>query len=58
MFKVLGTPKKDQWREGYRLAEKRDIVFQEYPKKNISKLLDGISDEALESVKYMLKISS
>jgi hypothetical protein len=40
------------------LCEKREIVFKEYPKKNISKLLDGISDEALESVKYMLKISS
>jgi hypothetical protein len=58
MFKVLGTPKKDQWREGYRLAEKRDIEFQDYPKKNISKLLDGIGEEALDSVKYMLKISS
>lgn len=23
IFKILGTPKKDQWREGYKLAEKR-----------------------------------
>jgi len=27
VFKVLGTPKLDQWREGYRLAEKRQIKF-------------------------------
>ena len=25
VFQILGTPKKDQWREGYRLAEKRKI---------------------------------
>jgi len=54
----LGTPKKDQWREGYRLAEKRDIVFEEYPKKNLQKYLDKISDEALEALKFMLKISA
>ena len=35
IFKVLGTPKKDQWREGYRLAEKREINFEDYPKKNL-----------------------
>jgi hypothetical protein len=35
IFQILGTPKKDQWREGYRLAEKREIVFNEYPKRNL-----------------------
>jgi len=30
IFKVLGTPKKDQWREGYKLAEKREIIFNDH----------------------------
>jgi hypothetical protein len=40
------------------LAEKREIVFNEYPKKNLQKHLPGISDDALIAVKNMLKISS
>ena len=58
IFKVLGTPKKDQWREGYRLAEKREMTFEDYPKKNLQKHLDRIGDEALEAIKFMLKISA
>ena len=58
IFRILGTPKKDQWREGYRLAEKREIVFEDYPKKNLQKYLGDISDEALEAIKFMLKISA
>jgi len=58
IFKVLGTPKKDQWREGYRLAEKREMTFEDYPKKNLQKYLDRIGDEALEAIKFMLKISA
>lgn len=58
IFQILGTPKKDQWREGYRLAEKRKIEFNEYPKRNLQKYLHGVGDEALAAIKYMLKISS
>ena len=58
IFKVLGTPKKDQWREGFRLAEKREMTFEDYPKKNLQKHLDRISDEALDAIKCMLKISA
>jgi|TARA_B110000305_G_C19441831_1_gene642360 protein kinase len=57
IFQILGTPKKDQWREGYRLAEKREIVFNEYPKRNLQKYLPGVGELALQSIKYMLKIS-
>ena len=35
VFKILGTPKKDQWREGFKLAEKREMVFNEHSKKNL-----------------------
>lgn len=58
IFCVLGTPRRDQWREGYKLAEKREIVFNEFPKKNLLKYLPGLSDDAHEAIKLMLKISS
>ena len=58
IFKILGTPKRDQWREGYKLAEKRDIKFNEHIKKNLQKHLPDISDPAYECIKLMLKISS
>lgn len=54
----MGTPKPDQWRDGYKLAEKRGIVFKEYPRRNLAKILRGISDEALDAVKLMLRISA
>ena len=34
------------------------MVFEEYPKKNLQKYLDRIGDEALEAIKFMLKISA
>jgi hypothetical protein len=58
IFKVLGTPKKDQWREGYKLAEKREMKFNEHQKKNLQKYLEGCSDSGFEAIKLMLKISS
>lgn len=58
IFKVLGTPKQDQWREGFRLAQKRGIEFQDYPKKNLVKIIDGIGNDAHEALKLMLKISA
>ena len=39
------------------MAEKREIVFNDYPKRNLQKHLHGIGDDALQSVKFMLKIS-
>lgn len=39
------------------MAEKREIVFNDYPKKNLQKHLPGIGDDALQAVKFMLKIS-
>jgi len=54
----LGTPKPDQWREGYKLAEKRQIKFNEYPKQNLTKVIPGLTDEGLEAIRNMLKISA
>ena len=58
VFKVLGTPKKDQWREGYKLAEKHEITFTEYPKKNLMSIMPYMTEDAHEAMKMMLKISS
>ena len=58
VFKILGTPKKDQWREGFKLAEKREMVFNEHSKKNLQKYLVGMGDQSYEAIKLMLKISS
>jgi hypothetical protein len=58
IFRILGTPTKEQWREGYRLAEKRNLEFNQYPKKILSKYLEGIGEDALDAVKLMLKISA
>lgn len=58
VFKVLGTPKRDQWREGYKLAEKHEITFTEFPKKNLQSIMPYMSEDAHEVMKLMLKISS
>ena len=50
ILKILGTPSKENWREGYKLAEKRNIKFQSYSAKNLSQYLPGISDEALDVI--------
>jgi serine/threonine protein kinase len=58
IFKVLGTPKSDQWREGYKLAEKRQIIFTDYAKQNLQKVIPNISSYAVDTLKCMLKISA
>ena len=35
IFRILGTPKLDQWREGYKLGEKRQMTFANHPKQNL-----------------------
>lgn len=39
------------------MAEKRQIQFEDYQKKNLAKYLNGISAEGLEAIKIMVKIS-
>lgn len=58
IFKVLGTPSKEQWGLGYKLAEKRNLEFNSYPKKILQKYLEGIGEDAEDAVKQMLKISA
>lgn len=58
VLKILGTPTREQWRDGYKLADKRDVEFEQYPAKNLGKYLPGISEEGLEAIKLMLKISA
>jgi hypothetical protein len=51
ILRILGTPTRDQWREGYKLAEKRDVQFETYVAKSLGKFLPGISEEALAVIK-------
>lgn len=50
ILRVLGTPTKDNWREGYKLAEKKDMRFQNYIAKPLGKYLPSISEDALEVI--------
>lgn len=46
------------WRDGYKLADKREVKFDTYAAKPLGKYLPGISEEGLEAIKLMLKISA
>ena len=58
ILRILGTPSREQWRDGYQLADKRSYVMTIYNGKNLGKILPGIGDEALEALKQMLKVSA
>lgn len=58
ILRILGTPSREQWRDGYKLAEKRDVHFDRYVARPLGKYLPGISEDALEVIKAMLKISA
>lgn len=58
ILRILGTPTREQWRDGYKLAEKRDVHFDRYVARPLGKFLPGISNDALDVIKAMLKISS
>ncbi|CDW82802.1 cyclin-dependent kinase f-4-like [Stylonychia lemnae] len=59
IFKLLGTPRLEQWREGYKLAQKRNIKLEEmaYKKQPMKNLIPSASSDALEIFKLMFKIN-
>lgn len=59
IFKALGTPKPVQWKEGYKLAEKKGLNLESmnYQKQSMKLLVPTASPEAQELLKQMLKIS-
>lgn len=58
ILSILGTPKYDQWREGYRLAERRGIAFNEYSRRQFNTIFPAASEQAQEAMKIMLRISA
>lgn len=39
ILRILGTPSRENWRDGYKLADKRDVQFEIYPGKSLGKYL-------------------
>lgn len=46
ILKYLGTPTKNQWKEGYALAAKKGIEFEKYEKKSMKTILPSGSPGA------------
>lgn len=57
IFKILGTPSKEYWSEGYELAAKRSFTFTQYKKIPLKYLIEGVSNECLEVLDRMLTIN-
>jgi serine/threonine protein kinase len=59
ILRQLGTPKFEQWREGYKLAQKRKINLEDmqYKKQSMKALVPRASTEALAMLKLMFKIN-
>jgi len=45
---VLGTPDKQVWPDGYKLAQTRRVKFPEYPRTSLDKMMPHASGEAIE----------
>ena len=45
---VLGTPDKQVWPDGYKLAQTRRVKFPEYPRTALEKIMPHASGEAIE----------
>jgi len=51
----MGTPSRDQWPDGYKLAEDKGLVIpQNYSKRELSGYLKYASQEALDLLEKML----
>ena len=59
ILKIMGTPSVSEWREGYKLAQKRNIKLEtmSYKKKNLKSVIANLSDEAVKVLKKMLKVN-
>ncbi|EGR33152.1 intestinal cell mak-like kinase, putative [Ichthyophthirius multifiliis] len=53
--KVLGTPCKEDWPEGYKLAAKVGFVFPQFKAQNFQDLIPNASPEAIDLIQQMLR---
>lgn len=52
---LLGTPTKEEWAEGYKLASQVGFKFPKHEKQPLKGLIPNASDEALSLIGDMLK---
>lgn len=57
IFKIMGTPAKEQWREGYELAAKRGFTFTEHKKIPLKFLFEDVSIDCLDILDSMFQIN-
>ena len=55
IFKILGTPKKEDWEEGFELMIKLGIIFPQYNRINLKNLFLDISDDALNFLELIFQ---
>ena len=55
IVKILGTPKYDQWPEGYRLMENLNMQFPNCNRKDLRNLFFDISDEGINFLEYIFQ---
>jgi len=58
IVKVLGTPDKADWPEGYKLAQSRGYYFPDEKGVQLADLIPNASMEAIDLIESMLKYSS
>ena len=58
IVKVLGTPDKTDWPEGYKLAQSRGYYFPDEKGVQLADLIPNASMEAIDLIESMLKYSS
>jgi serine/threonine protein kinase len=57
IFKILGTATKNQWREGYDLAAKRNYQFNVHKKIPLKFLFEELSQECVDMMEAMFIIN-
>ena len=57
IFKILGTPPKEFWREGYDLALKRNFTFTVHKKIPLKFLFEDVSVECIHMLERMFTIN-
>lgn len=58
IVKILGTPDKAEWPEGYKLAQAKGYFFGEEKGLSLAQLIPDASMEAIDLIESMLKYSS
>lgn len=48
IVKILGTPEKSEWPEGYKMAQSKGYYFPEEKGVNLAEIIPQASEEAIE----------